>query len=89
MANDRDDDLEREIEAHLQLEAEERMADGAPEQDAREAARREFGSIAPASVPLTAWHITHAEPRNTFCPRFATESVGPAAGIRCPASHRS
>jgi predicted permease len=44
MHNDRDDDLEREIRAHLELEAEERVADGTPPDEARYAARRAFGN---------------------------------------------
>src|SRR5215218_7289694 len=42
---DRDDDLEREIRSHLELEAEERVADGASEDEARYAARRAFGNV--------------------------------------------
>ena len=45
MPRDRDDDLAREIRAHLELEAEERVADGASAEDARHAARRAFGNI--------------------------------------------
>ncbi len=42
---DRDDELEREIRSHLDLEAEERVADGMSEMDARYAARRAFGNV--------------------------------------------
>src|SRR5688500_14109083 len=42
---DRDDDLAREIRAHLELEAEERVADGAAPEQARYAARRAFGNV--------------------------------------------
>jgi putative ABC transport system permease protein len=45
MANSRDDDLDREIRTHLELEAEERIADGLPEAAARHAARRAFGNV--------------------------------------------
>jgi predicted permease len=45
MKNDRDDRIEREIRAHLDLEAEERVADGMSETDARYAARRAFGNV--------------------------------------------
>jgi putative ABC transport system permease protein len=45
MAADRDDDLAREIRAHLELEAEERVAEGASPDDARDAARRAFGNV--------------------------------------------
>jgi putative ABC transport system permease protein len=41
---DRDDDLVREIRTHLELEAEERMVQGASPEDARAAARRAFGN---------------------------------------------
>ena len=41
----RDDDLEREIRQHLELEAEERAADGLSPDDARRAARRAFGNV--------------------------------------------
>ena len=42
----RDDDVERELRTHLELEAEERVADGMSETDAQHAARRAFGSVA-------------------------------------------
>ena len=42
----RDDDLEREIRQHLELEAEERASDGLPPDEAQRAARRAFGNIA-------------------------------------------
>jgi predicted permease len=45
MKKDRDDDIEREIRTHLDLEAEERVADGMSETDARYAARRAFGNV--------------------------------------------
>jgi len=45
MPRDHDDELKREIETHLELEAEERVADGMSEADARYAARRAFGSV--------------------------------------------
>lgn len=45
MPADRDDDLKREIEAHLELEAEERVADGMSPEDARVSARRAFGNV--------------------------------------------
>jgi putative ABC transport system permease protein len=43
--SDRDDDLAREIRAHLDLETEERVADGASPDAARAAARRAFGNV--------------------------------------------
>ena len=45
MEKDRDHELEREIRTHLDLEAEERVADGMSEIDARYAARRAFGNV--------------------------------------------
>jgi predicted permease len=45
MPRDHDDELKREIQTHLELEAEERVADGMPEADAQYAARRAFGSV--------------------------------------------
>ncbi len=45
MPRDRDDQLKREIQTHLELEAEERLADGMSEADAQYAARRAFGSV--------------------------------------------
>ena len=45
MKNDRDDELAREIRTHLDLEVEERVADGMSEMDARYAARRAFGNV--------------------------------------------
>jgi predicted permease len=44
MKPDRDDDLAREIRAHLELEAEERVADGVSPDEAQYAARRAFGN---------------------------------------------
>ena len=45
MTPPRDDDLDREIRAHLELEAEERRADGLGSDEARDAARRAFGNV--------------------------------------------
>ena len=45
MPSDRDDDLRREIEAHLEVEVEERVADGMSSEDARYFARRGFGNV--------------------------------------------
>ena len=45
MKKDRDDEIEREIRTHLDLEAEERVADGMSETDARYAALRAFGNV--------------------------------------------
>jgi predicted permease len=45
MKNDRDNRIEREIRTHIDLEAEERIADGMSETDAQYAARRAFGNV--------------------------------------------
>src|SRR5687767_550457 len=45
MSLDRDQDLKREIDTHLELEAEERVADGLTPDEARFAARRAFGNV--------------------------------------------
>jgi len=45
MPRDHDDELEREIQTHLDLEAEERVADGMSDTDARDAALRAFGNV--------------------------------------------
>ncbi len=45
MPSDHDDELKREIQTHLDLEAEERVADGMSEADAQYAARRAFGNV--------------------------------------------
>ncbi len=45
MRKDRDDEFEREIRTHLALEAEDRVAEGMSEIDARYAAQRAFGNV--------------------------------------------
>jgi predicted permease len=45
MTRDRDEELAREIDTHLELEAEELIAEGMPPEDARRAARRRFGNV--------------------------------------------
>ncbi|MEZ5288690.1 MAG: permease prefix domain 1-containing protein [Vicinamibacterales bacterium] len=45
MAGDPDDDLAREIQTHLELEAEARAADGLPPDAARAAALKAFGNV--------------------------------------------
>jgi predicted permease len=45
MPRDHDDELKREIQAHLELEAEDRVADGMSEAEAQHAARRAFGDV--------------------------------------------
>ena len=61
---EKDDDLEREIRAHLELEAEERIANGMSHDEARDAARRAFGNVTRVredarSVWIAPW-IDHA-----------------------------
>jgi hypothetical protein len=45
MKSDRDEDLAREIRAHLELEAEERLKNGLSTEEAARAARRAFGNV--------------------------------------------
>ena len=45
MKDNREDELSREIRAHLELDAEERVEDGAAPDEARYAARRAFGNV--------------------------------------------
>jgi predicted permease len=45
MTKNRDEELEREIRTHLELEAEERVANGMSGHEARDAARRAFGNV--------------------------------------------
>jgi hypothetical protein len=45
MAHDPDDDLAREIRAHLDTEAEDLVAEGLVERHAHAAARRRFGNV--------------------------------------------
>jgi hypothetical protein len=45
MPNDRDEELKREIDTHLELEAEERIEEGLSADEARAAARRAFGNV--------------------------------------------
>jgi putative ABC transport system permease protein len=62
MANERDDELKREIQDHLELEAEEHQAQGLSPQEARYAARRAFGSILRATEDTqTLWRWTRLE----------------------------
>jgi putative ABC transport system permease protein len=52
--NRRDEDLQREIRQHLELEAEERVAEGASPEEARRAATRVFGSVTRAREDVRA-----------------------------------
>jgi predicted permease len=47
-----DDDMDRELEVHLELAAAERFEAGVPPREAQRAARREFGSVALAKEEL-------------------------------------
>jgi predicted permease len=86
MAGERDDELTREIQNHLELEAEERQAGGVPPEEARQAARRAFGSVLRATEDTRAvWSWTTLEQwlqdvrygvRNLWCrPMFAVVAV--------------
>lgn len=65
MKNDRDEELAREIQAHLDLEAEERVADGMSEREARYAARRAFGNVT----------RTHEDVREVWTRRWLDEML--------------
>jgi predicted permease len=65
MKKDRDHELEREIRTHLDLEAEERVADGMSETEARYAARRAFGNVT----------RTHEDVRAVWTRRWLDEIV--------------
>lgn len=49
MSDSRDDEIAREIQSHLELEAEERVAAGMSAEEARHAAHRAFGNVTRAS----------------------------------------
>lgn len=65
MTKDRDKELEREIRTHLDLEAEERIANGMFEQEARDAARRAFGNVT----------LTREDAREVWTRRWLDEVV--------------
>ena len=86
MAGERDDELSREIQSHLELEAEERQADGLSPEAARQAARRAFGSVLRTTEDTRAvWSWTTLEQwlqdvrygvRNLWCrPMFAVVAI--------------
>lgn len=86
MATDRDDQLAREIRAHLELEAEERIAGGEPPQQAHDSARRAFGNVAriredARAVWVPAWleqgrqDVRHAARRLVHAPAFALTAI--------------
>ena len=87
MLGNRDDDLKREIHAHLELEAEERVVDGMSPDEARYAARRAFGSVMRVtedarSVWIAPWiehalqDLRHAARRLRRAPAFAITAIG-------------
>ena len=65
MKKGRDDEIEREIRTHLDVEAEERVADGMSETEARYAARRAFGNVT----------RTHEDVRAVWTRRWLDEIV--------------
>lgn len=87
MQGDRDDELKREIQAHLELEAEERVGDGMSPDEARYAARRAFGNVLRVredarSVWSALWiehalqDLRHAARRLRRAPAFAITAIG-------------
>ena len=84
---EKDDDLEREIRAHLELEAEERIANGMSHDEARDAARRAFGNVTRVredarSVWIAPWidhafqDLRYAARRLRRAPAFALTAIG-------------
>ena len=59
MRGNRDDELKREIHAHLELEAEERVGEGMSPDEARYAARRAFGNV--LRIREDAWFVWRAQ----------------------------
>lgn len=87
MPGDRDDELKREIDAHLELEAEERVGEGMSPDEARYAARRAFGNVVRVredarSVWRAPWiehalqDLRHAAGRLRRAPAFAMTAIG-------------
>jgi macrolide transport system ATP-binding/permease protein len=87
MRRDRDADLSREIQSHLELEAEERIADGLSPRDAQDAARRAFGNVLRVREEARAMWIApwiehtfqdlrHSARRLRRAPAFAIAAVG-------------
>ena len=86
MPTNRDEDLNREIDTHLELEAEERVAGGMSPADARYAARRAFGNVLRAredarSVWIAPWidqaqqDLRHTARRLRRAPAFAITAI--------------
>ena len=81
-----DDDVDREFEVHLALEAEEQLERGVPLRDAKLAAAREFGSVAlakeelrdmrrGAAIERPARELRHAARRLVRSPAFTLATV--------------
>jgi predicted permease len=86
MTNERDDELKREIEDHLELETADRQADGLSAEEARHAAQRAFGSVlratedtravwSPIALEQTWQDVRHALRSLVRQPMFAAAAV--------------
>ena len=73
MKKGRDDEIEREIKTHLDLEAEERVAGGMSETNARYAALRAFGNVARTQEDVRAVWTRRCSTRS--CRMYATPSA--------------
>jgi putative ABC transport system permease protein len=87
MPANRDEDLNREIRSHLELEAEEHVADGMSPDEARHAARRSFGNVMRVredarAVWIAPWidhafqDLRHAARSLRRAPAFAITAIG-------------
>lgn len=87
MPANRDEDLNREIRSHLELEAEEHVADGMSPDEAQNAARRSFGNVMRVredarAVWIAPWvdhalqDLRHAARRLQRAPAFAIAAIG-------------
>ena len=80
MKNDQDD-IEREIRTHLELEAEERVAEGLSETDARYAALRAFGNVTRIQEDVRAIYLgTHSVVRSTHASALPARGNAPELG---------
>ena len=85
MMPSRDDDLAREIRAHLELEAEERIANGAPPDEGTYAARRAFGNILRVREDARAVWLPPALDHAGQDLRYALRRLGRAPVFTCAA----